>query len=358
LEPAAAEDEGAENLWQWLSSAGRLKNPWTSVMKANIRVGNDCEIAAGSFIERNVIMEDGSGTATATRVAANAAIKAGTRVVGNPSSKLTLVTKKKVVNDPESSAIPQLSLVASMTLRNLLAMFHIAYLLAGVVTILEVIHNLPYPSHLEIEYTLPISMALAFALLLCLLAVEIVFVKYVFFGRTSTTSIPLQTFKGLVYHHLQVLGDPFEALVFLVFSGMYPVTMFYKLLGADIGHGVFLASYVDLGDANGTCIRPYSVLDEGCHCVCHRVEHGMLHQRTVLLNAGAVLHPAAVMMMGSLGRGSQLFPLSKALRETHTNDEQIFIGHPAVLAHADSADREEKVKSTVPPQPCDDDLPV
>ena len=332
--PRSAPPGVASSVWEWIASRFQLASPWSTIfVPPDIIIGDNCECAAGSYLEDGVKLEDNSGTSTMSRVTANTTIRHQQRAVGNPA-ELLIPSKPK-----EDNEFPPLSPLAAELFRFALVCLHLGWIFFSAVAIMEFLRDWGLPNDWSMEWTMPAKVLVAYVLATLSLLVEILLAKKLLFRRTQIASIPLQSYRGIIFHHLQVIGQPIELLIWPLFGGTYPLALYYKMLGANIegiGSSIFINSsgYLDPGDADNTTVRPFAVMDEGSHCVCHRVDYGRLNQGHVMLHSGSILHPGSGLMMGSLGKGSQLFPLSKALRETHTGDDQLWIGLPSVLARA------------------------
>ncbi|CAB9500831.1 expressed unknown protein [Seminavis robusta] len=276
-------------------------------------------------------MENDSATPTLTRVPNGQTVAPGQIVVGNPvSPTLTKAEKAETDNDDES-----MSWHVAGLLRNTFLLLHLGYLFVGAVLTLEIVRDVDL-GDLEIEYTLPIRVGLVYLLIVAGVVLELHLVKRLVFGKTVIEKFSLRTFRGVTFHHMQVIVELVELVTMPLIGGLFPLTLHYKLLGANIGDctSVFIDmfGFVDPGDAENTTIGNFAVVDEASHCVAHRVDRGTLNHGTVYLGAGAVLHPGAVLMLGSMGAGSQLLPLSKTLREQTIEDHELLIGLPAVHA--------------------------
>ncbi len=295
--------------------------------------------ATGTYLQSGVTMENGSGTATLTYVAENITIHRGERFVGNPA---TLVLPVKPANHADGRS-------ARLAWTALLFLFlsHVCYLFAGAILIVEILRDLPLDS-LSYEFRVPILIGTAYVLVLVLLFLELLFFKKTMFGRTRSETIPICSFRGVVFHHTQVISILLNSLVSPFFAGLSPLSLFYMAFGTKVDASVFIEVFggFDIGDADNTTAMPFAVLDEGSFCVAHRVDQGYLRQGSALLESGATLHPWSALSMGSLGQGSQLFPLSKQLRETHTKDNQVLIGCPAFVAQQSREPRDHSEENS------------
>jgi acetyltransferase-like isoleucine patch superfamily enzyme len=321
---------------EWVASRGSLRSPWSSIFEApDISIGDDCECAGATYIESGVTLGNGSGTGTLSRIACDTAVKEGQRVVGNPAN-LKLSSK---LNEQPRETKP-VTFVGSM--RAALLCVHLGYLLFVSILVLEIIRDLPLED-VAFIFRLPVMAVTAYILAVVFLFLELLFAKKLLFGRTRTESFPFSSLRGMLFHQMQVIVQLIELLVMPVFGGTYVLVFYYRAVGARIDGwtSVFINSfgYVDSGDADNTTIREFAVMDESTMCVAHRVDYGTLNNGSVLLNSGAVLHPGSILMLGSLGRGSQLFPLSKLLREIHVEDDQVWIGNPAMQARCQSNEK-------------------
>eukprot|EP01134_Creolimax_fragrantissima_P000076 CFRG0076T1 len=89
------------------------------------------------------------------------------------------------------------------------------------------------------------------------------------------------------------------------------------------------SSCIEAADADMLRIGDGAVLDRSSYASAHLATRQTITIESTAVLSGAVLHPGAGFLLGSLGRDSQMLPLSKPLREVHIGDGQVWAGTPA-----------------------------
>ncbi|MCW2787524.1 MAG: AMP-binding protein [Marmoricola sp.] len=156
-----------------------------------------------------------------------------------------------------------------------------------------------------------------------------VIAKWVLIGRHTRSEHPL--WSGFVWRN--ELADTFTEMLAApwfasVTQGTYALNVWFRLLGAKIGRGVWCDTYwlpetdlVELGDG--------AVVNTGCVVQTHLFHDRVLSMDRVTLKEGATLGPNSVILpAATIGRHATVGPVSLVMRGEAVPNRTRWIGNP------------------------------
>ncbi len=146
--------------------------------------------------------------------------------------------------------------------------------------------------------------------------------KLVLFYHPKEGSWPLFNWQSIGWG-LTGATINFGSLFFLrVFKGTPALNLFFKLLGAKIGHRVSINS-VEIYDWNLITIGDDVVIGGDCCLMAHSVEGGTMHMRPIVIEKGAMVGGNSKVMPGCVIEEGAVLGASSLL----TKGERIPAGH-------------------------------
>eukprot|EP01134_Creolimax_fragrantissima_P000124 CFRG0124T1 len=358
-------------MWTWLS--GKSSAPWSEYSrKRNVVLGDGVQCLLQARIEQGVYVRDFGTVAAFTRVAPNTIIDSKITAVGNPMlcfpstvpnvstttkqqdvptiirmpSPLYLDTKTENIKEVEMKRFPASSNYklesdnldtkpigfskASYILNKIYFLLWVFTVGGGAIVGVEVLRTLPiYSMHYIPRTMIAIIYAIVF---LDLYVWGILFIfKWTLIGRSTARTREMDSAYTVSFYFIQSVEDFFNYINEPLFSGLFIMNMLNYSMGVNMSilRCTVFSSCIEAADADMLRIGDGAVLDTSSYALAHLATRQTITIESTAVLSGAVLHPGAGFLLGSLGRDSQMLPLSKPLREVHIGDGQVWAGTPA-----------------------------
>lgn len=279
-------------------------------------IGNSGMAAPGRKVPKSALV------AVLSAAPKRTAAKAGTSWMGSPPTRLRRTAD---TGDTSRTYHPPRRLVV---LRSLVEFARVVPL-----TILAALQVLVGAALLVLIEVHPLVAAVAGGAVMisaggCAAAISIL-AKWVLVGRHRRSEHPL--WSGFVWRNeladtfIEVLAAPWYASVT---QGTYALNLWLRLLGAQIGRGVWCDTYwlpetdlIELGDG--------ATVNSGCVVQTHLFHDRVLSMDRVVLQAGATLGPNSVILpAATIGRHATVGPVSLVMRGESVPNKTRWIGNP------------------------------
>eukprot|EP01134_Creolimax_fragrantissima_P002310 CFRG2310T1 len=364
-------------VWTWLS--GKSSMPWSGLgSKRNVVLGDYVQCLIQTRVEEGAYVQHNGTVAAFTRVPPNTIVGSGTTAVGNPMvfftstvpniadrvrkdrtaiqtpPPLILATTTEHINKVSESFVgmprslsssctnkknddrpnrPLRHDLSTTTLHVVLFMLWMLTVGGGAFVGVEVLRTLPiYGMHYIPRIMISIIYGIVF---LYLYAWGVVFIfKWTFVGRSTARKLKMGSASVTIFYFIQSVQTLFTYIYEPFSSGLFLVNMFYYSTGVNVSilRSTLFSTYIEAAEADLVKICNGAVLDMGSYSSAHLAARNSVTLDSAMILNDAVLHAGAGFFIGSLGRDSQLLPLSMPLREVHIGDNEVWAGAPATRA--------------------------
>eukprot|EP01134_Creolimax_fragrantissima_P003368 CFRG3368T1 len=355
-------------VWSWLE--GSTGQPWwgEDARHRDIVIGDFVQVLLQARIESGICVPPHAVLGAFSKVCKGEVLKPGGLAVGNPLIHFRLNSDETDANERKNranDAVDSYTLESvgkirkeeqsiscnhmtrgggeklEMTLVQLI--MHMGFCIITLVALgigailgLEVLLSLPIYS---LHFILRIVIAVLYGILYLVLYLwaMVWLMKWFIVGRTKPVQFRMSSPRAVSMMFLQSLHSIVcDNVMEVLFGGLFILNIHYYTMGVSVSllHSQIFSQTIIYSDADTLTIHRGAILDRFSYASCHRAVNGYVSVGKMAVMGGAVLHPSAGIILGSVGMNAQLMPLSTPLRETHIGDGEVWVGAPAVQAEA------------------------